>query len=212
MQPAVTKKALIALLSCAVLCTGVLVASRGPAHVAAAADPPAPATAADFAVLAQKQSPGDALPDDVKRATLGRDRASSTVDSRGIDTPSGHGWAISIDDSLCLVVPDPVDGYGVACTPADIARRRGALVMMGKGGRFDVTLVLPYGAKAARNADGARSPLAAPPTGVVTTELGAGDSIAVTNSAGASTTLPAPVAPAASVAAPTAPADGPQNG
>jgi hypothetical protein len=199
--------ALIALLPCTALAIGVLLSSHGSQHTATAADPRAPASASDFAVLAQKQGPGDTVPEKVK-AMFNEGQGSPAAGARSIHTPSGKGWVVPASNKLCLVVPDPVDGFGVSCTPTNEARKRGALAIMGKGDDFGVTLVLPNGAKAVWNTSGAESPLPASSTGVVVTRLDAGDSLTVTNSAGTSTTLPAPVS---SVPPPTAPADGPRN-
>jgi hypothetical protein len=204
-------KTLIGLLCCATLGAGVLLVAHGSGQTAAALDPPPPATGADFAVLAQKPTPADRLPDAVKQGVLGNNPASVATDSRSISTPTGRGWVITVADKLCVVVPDPVDGYAVGCTPAAIARTRGAMAMLGKDGHVDVTLVLPYGAKAARNVHAVDSPLDTSLAGVVTTALNAGESITVTDSKGTSTKLPAPVA-AAPASPPTDPASGPTVG
>jgi hypothetical protein len=91
-------------------------------------------------------------------------------------------------------MPDPVDGWGIACTPLAVTRFQGALVMLGKGDRFSSTLVLPQGAHASRIHHGDTAALEPDRDGVVRVEMHSGDTLAVTDASGHVARTNAPVA------------------
>lgn len=74
-----------------------------------------------FAVLRRDPRPGDTMPPGV-RAQLAPVAAEygADVDRARAAAPAGRGyvWVIPGETSVCLAVPDPVDGFGVNCRDA----------------------------------------------------------------------------------------------
>ncbi len=53
--------------------------------------------------------------------------------ARRIHTATGTGWVVPGDGYLCIVVPDPVDGYGTSCNLIEDVVRRGLAIEL-RGG------------------------------------------------------------------------------
>jgi hypothetical protein len=52
--------------------------------------------------------------------------------AREIETTTGPGWVVPGDGYLCIVVPDPIDGYGTSCNETkDVVRRGIAIELRG---------------------------------------------------------------------------------
>jgi hypothetical protein len=148
---------------------------------------------ASFSVFRKQRAHGD-LPLQVRRSWHGL--ASKRV---AIMTSTGRGWVAQNDHGICVAMPDPVDGSGIACTPLAVAQSQGALVMMAKGDRFSGTLVLPRGALASRVRNDQTAALQPDHDGVVMVKMRPGDALMVTDANGHSSRTEAPAA------APTAP-------
>jgi hypothetical protein len=75
----------------------------------------------EFSVLRRAPRSGDALPPAVRRmfepvaASEGLD-----LDAARAALPAGRGnvWVLPGDDTVCLAIPDPVDGFGIDCRDA----------------------------------------------------------------------------------------------
>lgn len=68
--------------------------------------------------------------------------------ARKIETTTGTGWVVPARDRLCLVQPDPVDGYGTACTTLALAKTAGLYIALRSHpelGRSTSTHVVPDG-------------------------------------------------------------------
>jgi hypothetical protein len=66
--------------------------------------------------------------------------------ARRISTVSGTGWVIPGHDHLCVVVPDPVEGYGTVCSANSWVKDHGLVIGLtgaSYGGNTAVTVVAP---------------------------------------------------------------------
>jgi hypothetical protein len=142
-----------------------------------------------------------ALRRSLHQMTSGSANSAGATTSRSIATPTGRGWVARIDHGICIAMPDPVDGWGIACTPPAVAQSQGALVMLGKGNRTSGALLLPDGAQANRARNGASVALTPDRDGVVRVEMHPGDALTVTDHSGHVSRINAPVAaPSAPIA------------
>lgn len=115
-----------ALAAAGIAAGGSAIAANEPAAPAAlptapAAAPPAigavqPDQAANFRVLRRPRRASDVIPADVvaQVASPGRFGRNPQL-ARAVETATGKGWVVPGRDTVCLVVPDPVDGYGTSC-------------------------------------------------------------------------------------------------
>ena len=71
-----------------------------------------------FGVFRRVAGPGDLVPPQARRMLAGpAERAGVDLSTAKAVAPSGAGyvWTFAGDQSVCLAIPDPVDGFGVAC-------------------------------------------------------------------------------------------------
>lgn len=71
--------------------------------------------------------------------------------ARQIETVTGAGWVIPGDGFVCIVMPDPIDGYGTSCLPVEAAVGRGLSLSMGgnmPNGKVAEVLLVPDGKRA----------------------------------------------------------------
>lgn len=79
-------------------------------------------------------------------AKFGRNAALA----RAIRTPYGQGWVVPGDGFLCIVMPDPVDGYGESCNRTADVLQHGLWLRLagdGPGAPAADVLLAPDGAK-----------------------------------------------------------------
>lgn len=82
--------------------------------------------------------------------------------ARQISTLTGPGYVIPGDGYLCIVVKDPVDGWGSTCSPiADAIRRGLSIGLHGADGKGTDTLLVPDDARAVELVGSSAAPLAA---------------------------------------------------
>jgi hypothetical protein len=158
-----------------------------------------PDQAAAFTVLNRPRTAGDAMPAEARAQVGNGPQSGRNVDlSRAISTVTGRGWVIPGNGTVCLVVPDPVDGYALACNPTERASSGGVLSMLISSETPDVahvTLLVPdESSVAVTMADGKRRSLAADADGVVSATLTRAKEIVVSTPA-ATSTIAMPVAP-----------------
>lgn len=161
---------------------------------------------AGFAVFNRPRTSRDEMPVAAREQVGNSSQSGRNVElSRAIATPAGVGWAIPGNQTVCLAVPDPVDGYGIACSETGRAVTHGHMVMMIASNQPDValiTMLAPVGSQvAAVLKDGRRQPLDADSDGVISTTLVGATGISVETVAGTQYRR-MPVAP------PTAPSRG----
>ncbi len=148
-----------------------------------------PAQSEHFAVFRRARTAADAVPAAAK-AGVGDSRASgrNLALSRAIQTPTGRGMVSPGNGTICLSVPDPVDGYGVTCGETDRVVAKGLALMMISPERpsvAQVTLLLPDGATAKSVARDSRTTDLRPDAdGIVATEVATGSSITVDSANG----------------------------
>ncbi len=104
--------------------------------------------------------------------------------ARRIETVTGTGYVIPGDGYVCIVVPDPVDGYGSTCSTVEDIKKRGLYIGLKEGaipaGKHAQTLVVPDGATASvPGASGSPVRRAANATGVVSELVNIGDDITI---------------------------------
>ncbi|WP_210491899.1 hypothetical protein [Patulibacter sp. SYSU D01012] len=152
-----------------------------------------PDQAETLQALRRPQRASDAIPADVAAAAASPAKFGRNPDlARAISTPTGKGWIVPGDDTVCVVVPDPVDGYGTSCSPTDTVAATGlTLTMVGKDATKAVTVV-PDGAEVvATEPDGDRRALRPDASGVVAVSDAQADKVTVvTDEARRSTPLP----------------------
>lgn len=111
--------ALLCALALCVTAGLALADNRPPDPTAAAADPAAPApTSARFSVFRRPPSAGDVLPPRARQMLrVSAERAGVDLDNARAVAPSGAGyvWAFAGSGNVCIAIPDPTDGFGVAC-------------------------------------------------------------------------------------------------
>lgn len=104
--------------------------------------------------------------------------------ARQIQTVTGMGYVIPGDGYVCIVVPDPVDGYGSTCSTVEDIKKRGLYIGLKEGaipaGKHAQTMVVPDGATVSVPGE-SDNPVrrAANTTGVVSELVDIGDNITV---------------------------------
>ena len=162
-----------------------------------------PDLAAGFAVFARARRASDVMSAAARAQLAGPARNGfNPALSRAIATPSGTGWAVPGRSTVCIVMPDPVDGFGVVCSPTSSALRAGLVGIMISPRTPDtaaLSVLLPREATAtATLADGHRRSLEADDDGVVNTQITGARSIAIKTPSGLEHVpmpLPPPAAP-----------------
>lgn len=134
--------------------------------------------AQSFALL--RTEPANGMPADVADAVASPSRfGRNSALARTIATTNGAGWVVPGADHVCVVVPDPVDGYGTVCTPNTWAKENGVVLEMRQSlssGDASVTVLAPDGVQVVLTHAGVTQPV---PTdhGVVSRVVPPGDSI-----------------------------------
>jgi hypothetical protein len=156
-----------------------------------------------FALFARQRTARDEMPPQA-RAQVGDSTKSgrNLKLSRAIPTPNGTGWAVPGNGAVCVVTPDPVDGYGVGCTDTSFASTHGLLditISSRTPHQADLTLVLPRNSTAtATLADGRIKPLEGNQDGVISVRLVDARSISIKTPSGVQQTVmpvPPPIRP-----------------
>lgn len=148
----------------------------------------APDQAEGFAIFRRAPSGLDQPSAEARALLSGPSHTGMNIDlARGYRGPDGTGWVVPGNGSLCLVMPDPVDGFGVACEPTTKAKQVGLVGIMvdpKKQAIAKVTVLLPDGAKASATLeDGSTKQLDAQ-EGVVSAALEQTRSVSVTTADG----------------------------
>lgn len=154
------------------------------------------AIASSFAVF-RSSGNSEKMPTEVAAEVASPDRYGRNADlARGLETINGPGWIIPGNQSLCLAVPDPIDGYGMSCVSSDWASKFGVFVVMVSGDRpaeARVTMLVPDGAEVQASRGISRSTDIGPDVdGVVNVLAEAGSSIRITAADGESTVIQLP--------------------
>lgn len=97
-------------------------------------------------VLRRERRAGDALPADAAAAAGPGRFGRNPGLSRAVRTATGTGWVVPGDGVVCLVVPDPVDGYGTSCAPTDVIGDDGLTVGVAGDDAASATTLVPDGA------------------------------------------------------------------
>jgi len=158
-----------------------------------------PDQAAGFALFARARVARDEMPLGAKEQVGNSTRSGRNVDlSRAISTPTGTGWAVPGNGTVCLVVPDPVDGYGITCTETEHALKHGLVAMLirpEKPGLAYVTMISPRKSSVTATLPDGRAQVLEPDAdGVVNAALAGQTEISVRTSSG-SRRIGTPVAP-----------------
>lgn len=167
-----------------------------PAPSSPAATTPAPIGAVQpeqartLAVLARPQRASDAVPAEVATDAAGPGRFGRNPElSRAITTPAGRGWVVPGDDVICLVLPDPVDGYATTCGPTQTVAAKGlTLALVDEQATTAVTVVPPDAEVVATTPEGDRETLEPNASGVVAVSDASADKVTVVTDEGRSTT------------------------
>jgi hypothetical protein len=149
-----------------------------------------PAQASTLRVLRRTRRASDAMPAAVADAVAGPGRFGRNPGlARAIDTPTGRGWIVPGDDTVCIVVPDPVDGYGTSCSPTSVVATDGLTVgVADEDGSTAVTL-LPDDARLVLTEDDDSTEAVAPDaSGVAAVDATDADHLTVVTDEGRATT------------------------
>lgn len=146
-----------------------------------------PDQAETLRVLRRAPRPTDALPADAL-AAAGPERFGRNPDlARAVRTTTGTGWVVPGDGVICLVAPDPVDGYGTTCSPTAVVATNG--LTLGEAGpdAASATTVVPDGAKVVIESDeGRRSSVTPDNTGVTRVDATDADHLDIVTAEGTS--------------------------
>lgn len=105
--------------------------------------------------------------------------------SRAIDTPTGKGWVVPGDDVLCLIAPDPIEGYGTTCASTELVERQGLTLGIANAERSTAVTLVPDGAAVTATDTGDHTRALQPDdSGVVAVDAEKTDSIGVTTDKG----------------------------
>lgn len=190
----------------ALIATGGLVVAG-----TAAADDPPPATsvspdAAQPAPVAEVQPdqaealrvlrrdvrPSDALPPAAEAAASSERFGRNPALARAVRTTNGTGWVVPGDGIVCLVAPDPVDGFGTTCAPTAVVAAGGLTLIQADDHEATATTLVPDGATVVLEQEtGARSRVTPDNTGVTRVDASEADHLEVVTEQGrADTPLP----------------------
>lgn len=179
------------------LATGLAVGSAGaedapdPLAVSPTAEQPAaigavqPDQAQSLRILRRAPRAADVLPPDAE-AAVGPGRFGRNPElARAISTPTGTGWVVPGDETICLIAPDPVDGYGVTCAPTSVVKTDGITLGMASKERSTAVTLVPDGAEVTVVDEDRTSAEVAPDgSGVVAVDAEAVDHLEIETDAG----------------------------
>lgn len=187
------------------LAVALVAGSLAVAGQAVADDPPAPDTVSAPDTTAQPAPIGAVQPDQAQAlSVLRRDRRAADALpadalsaagpgrfgrnpglSRAIRTTTGTGWIVPGDGVVCLVVPDPVDGYGTSCAPTGVVVDDGLTVGVATEDGASATTLVPDGASVVVEDDtGRRARVAPDASGVTRVDADHADHLEVVTSEG----------------------------
>lgn len=202
LRPTAPRRVLAGALSTALLAGAVVVGSAtaedAPDPVAAspiAAQPAAiGAVQADQAqtlrVLRRARRASDAVPAVVATEIAGPERfGRNAALARAIDTPTGRGWVVPGDDTVCLVAADPVDGWATTCAPTSVVAAEGLTLGLADGDGSTAVALVPDGAEVSVETDDHRTEELTPDaSGVVAVDATDADHLEVVTDEGTSET------------------------
>lgn len=150
-----------------------------------------PDQAQALTVLRRDVRAGDALPADAL-AAAGPGRFGRNPDlARAVRTTTGIGWVVPGDGVVCLVVPDPVDGYGTSCAPTAVVVADGLTVGVASDADASATTLVPDGARVVvEDDDGRRTPVAPDASGVTRVDAEQADHLEVRTPSGGAKETP----------------------
>jgi hypothetical protein len=197
-----TRRALAGGLAASLLAAGVAVGSAGAddARVPAVASPGAAQPAAIGAVQADQaqtlrvlrraRRASDAVPAVVANEIAGPARFGRNAGlARAIDTPTGTGWVVPGDDTVCLVAQDPVDGWATTCAPTSVVRTDGLTLGLADADGSTVVTLVPDGAEVSVTDDDDRTaPVSPDSSGIVAVDATDADHVAVVTDEGTAET------------------------
>jgi hypothetical protein len=155
------RRTLAATLAAGILAGGGIVAgSAGAEDAPDATVVPAPAASQPVPIGAVQEDQADALRV-LRRAPVAADEMPAAARdaagpglfgrnpdlARAIATPTGTGWVVPGDDTVCVVVPDPVDGYATSCSPTAVVATGGLTVGLADADSSTAVALVPDGAK-----------------------------------------------------------------
>lgn len=166
-----------------------------PVSVAPTAVQPAPVTAVQsdqfrqLRVLRRARRLSDAMPLGAQRMASPARFGRNPWLSRAIETPTGKGWVVPGDKTVCMVIPDPVDGYAMSCAPTSVVLSAGLTVGLADAdSSVAVTLVPDQARVVVTQEDRTVQPQAPDDSGVVTTDAKQADHVDVTTDEGTAST------------------------
>jgi len=119
--------------------------------------------AAALPVLKSPRMEAGGLPSDLRQPRAVGDSPSEV---RQFDTPYGRGFALVSEDreTICLAVPDKVEGFGSTCTSMSRAQESGVVIRLLSergSGPGELVMILPTGARVpgVTDSDGNRRPM-----------------------------------------------------
>lgn len=190
----------LSLTGAALFSAGMAIATNDESGVGGEVVEPATTITGDLKAFPILRKAQGKTPDSVTAKLLsGPSRSGQNIAlARSVASPDGPVWIAPGRNKICINMPDPVDGLGVVCSEASVAKRQGAIGIMVDPKAPNVkkvSLVLPDGAKAnVTNQDGTTSPLQ-PVDGVVNQAFDQAKTITVTGPNGETKVydLPGPI-------------------
>ncbi|MEV4421075.1 hypothetical protein AB0L40_13995 [Patulibacter sp. NPDC049589] len=148
-----------------------------------------PAQQQTLRVLRRARRASDTLPASARSVASPARYGRNPQLARAVTTRSGKAWVVPGDGVVCLVMPDPVDGWATSCAPTgEVATRGLTLGLTGTDASAAVTLV-PDGATVTTTDDADRTRNVTPDdSGIVDTDAEKVQSLEVTTPEGQATT------------------------
>lgn len=168
-----------------------------PAHAASISLAVDSALVDSFSIFRAPATTGDSMPSEVVASAASPERYGRNARlAKGVETVNGPGWVVPGNDAICLVVPDPVDGYGSSCVSAAYGTKFGVIVGMiapREPKVVRISMLLPDGANAEVHSDGhAGNALPRDGEGTIAAMVSAGSAIQITSADGATIRLELP--------------------
>jgi hypothetical protein len=133
------------------------------------------------------------IPADVVAQAAGPGRFGRNPElARAVETATGRGWVVPGRGTICLVVPDPVDGYGVSCKPTAAAAEQGVAVQLVAPEESNTSTLLPDDGRVVITQDDATTDVVQPDaSGMATGDTTDAEKVTVVTDDGRST-VPVP--------------------
>jgi hypothetical protein len=148
-----------------------------------------PEQAQTLRVLRRARKSSDALPAGAQAVTSPARYGRNPQLARAIKTRTGKAWVVPGDDVVCLVMPDPIDGWATTCAGTDVVATQGLTLGLTNAESSEAVTLVPDGATVTSTDEQGRTATVTPDSsGAVAVDPEKTASLAVETPAGEATT------------------------